>query len=49
LKVGQGRLDIAIHRRGNETLIESVNAVGVEVSQVAVEAPLGGKPVGAFA
>jgi glycogen debranching enzyme len=46
VKVGQGRLDIAVAGHGDQTVVEAVQAAGVEVIQANVEAPLGGMPVG---
>lgn len=45
VRIGQGRLDIAIAGRGEATQVEWVEAAGVEVIRRAVEAPLGGRPL----
>jgi hypothetical protein len=42
--VGSGRLDVAIVRRGAETIVESLGAHGVEVVRGTPEAPLWGRP-----
>lgn len=47
ISVGQGRLDVRISRQGDETVIEHMNAEGIEVVQGTMEAPLGGEPPGA--
>jgi glycogen debranching enzyme len=45
LRVGQGKLDIAVARHGNDTLIETMDATGIEVICGETDAPLGGRPV----
>jgi glycogen debranching enzyme len=47
IAVGQGRLDISIRRRGQETVIEELGAERVKVIQGTVAAPLWGDPASA--
>src|SRR5689334_16071326 len=47
VKIGDGKLDIAIARDGSETVIDSMEARGLEVIRAAVEAPLGGAALAA--
>jgi hypothetical protein len=47
ISVGQGRLDVRVSRQGDETVIEHMEAQGIEVVQGTMEAPLGGEPPGA--
>lgn len=44
IRVGQGHLDIAVTGEGDDTVVESMNAAGVEVIHAQVAAPLGGMP-----
>ena len=45
IAVGPGSLDIAVARRGDETVIERLIGEGIEVLHGTVEAPLWGLPV----
>lgn len=44
VKIGEDRLDITVARDGQEAVIETMEAAGVEAIRSAVEAPLGGLP-----
>jgi hypothetical protein len=46
LRVGAGGLDVVVRRAGDETVIERLDARGVEAVQRAPEAPLWGAPPG---
>lgn len=44
VKVGQGEIDVRVARRGDETVIDHLEAKGIEVTRGVPEAPLWGKP-----
>jgi glycogen debranching enzyme len=45
VRVGEGRFDISAARQGEQTVIESVTAQGVDVVTGVAEAPLFGRPI----